>query len=194
MIKQFVDFYDVRDDSLIMADKILKDGFYPDIIYILLRGGAIVGNVISEYFKINRAGRKSVFYGAVAAKSYHGVGERSDVVKIEGWTYSPDKLKPDDKVLLIDDIFDSGNTINRVGEFILSSGISRDHLKVAVHDYKVKSYCPIQASHTIQPDYWAQKHLIERESDDIWLHYLSHELEGLTDDEKAKWLPRYPSL
>ena len=34
--------------------KFIKDGFIPDVIYVSLRGGAYLANVISEYFKIVR--------------------------------------------------------------------------------------------------------------------------------------------
>jgi hypoxanthine phosphoribosyltransferase len=54
MEKQFITADSVRNDAIKLAARILKDGFVPDVIYVSLRGGAYLGNVISEYFKIVR--------------------------------------------------------------------------------------------------------------------------------------------
>ena len=47
-MKEFLPYDQVRNNSLKMAHKILKDGFVPDVIYVSLRGGAYVANVGSE--------------------------------------------------------------------------------------------------------------------------------------------------
>ena len=39
-------------------------------------------------------------------------------------------------VLLIDDIFDTGRTINHLVDIIMNRGIDRENIKVVVHDYK----------------------------------------------------------
>ncbi|MEI6877354.1 MAG: hypothetical protein WCL50_19765, partial [Spirochaetota bacterium] len=49
--KEFVPYNVVRNNALKMAARIHADGFIPDVIYVSLRGGAYIGNVISEYFK-----------------------------------------------------------------------------------------------------------------------------------------------
>lgn len=51
MHKEFVTCDTVRNNAIKLAYKIYRDGFIPDIIYVSLRGGAYMGNVISEYFK-----------------------------------------------------------------------------------------------------------------------------------------------
>jgi hypoxanthine phosphoribosyltransferase len=48
--KEFVPYDTVRNNALRMARRIYQDGFVPDVIYVSLRGGACLGNVISEYF------------------------------------------------------------------------------------------------------------------------------------------------
>ena len=52
MIKEFLEYETVRNNALKLANKIYKDGFFPDVIYCSLRGGAYMANVISEYYKI----------------------------------------------------------------------------------------------------------------------------------------------
>ncbi len=51
MHKEFVPYDMIRNNAIKLAYRIYKDGFIPDVIYVSLRGGAYMGNVISEYFK-----------------------------------------------------------------------------------------------------------------------------------------------
>jgi hypoxanthine phosphoribosyltransferase len=180
MIKQFLPYDVVRNNALKLACRIYHDGFVPDVIYVSLRGGACLGNVISEYFKIVRWGQRPVYYAAVVARSYTGVG-KSEQVKVEGWTYAPEHLRIKDRVLLVDDIFDSGKTLNHLAGIILEKGIPRNDLKVAVHDYKFFYDKPEQFP--IQPDYWCRKHELSVDDEDLWIHYMSHELVGLHPQE-----------
>jgi hypoxanthine phosphoribosyltransferase len=180
MVKEFLSYNAVRNNALKLAAKIYEDGFIPDVIYVSLRGGAYLGNIISEYFKIVRRNLHPVYYAAVVARSYADVAQ-SEKIKVEGWTYSPDYLRTGDKVLLIDDIFDSGKTINHLAEIILEKGIPRSHLKIAVHDYKYFTDKKEQLS--IQPDYWCRKQDLTEKEEPRWIHYESHELIGLTRKE-----------
>jgi hypoxanthine phosphoribosyltransferase len=180
MKKEFLPYDLIRNNALKLAHRIYCDGFYPDVIYVSLRGGAYLGNVISEYFKVLLHRPRPVYYAAMVARSYTGIHE-SDNVKVEGWTYSPDSLRVGDKILLVDDIFDSGKTINHLAVMIMEKGIPRKDLKVAVHDYK---YLYDRAEQLpVQPDYWCRKHDLSVKQEDIWIHYLSHELVGLTEEE-----------
>ena len=180
MNKEFLQFDTVRNNALKLSFQIYNDGFVPDVIYVSLRGGTYMGNVISEYFKIVHKGKRPVYYAAVVAHSYTDVAQ-AEKVRIDGWTYSPDHLRVGDRVLLVDDIFDSGNTINCLAQVILDKGIPRNDLKIAVHDYKYFFDKPEQ--HPIQPDYWCRKHEKSINDDPGWIHYMSHELVGLTQEE-----------
>jgi hypoxanthine phosphoribosyltransferase len=180
MTKEFLQFDTVRNNALKLAFRIYNDGFVPDVIYVSLRGGAYLGNVLSEYFKIVHRGKRPVYYAAVVARSYTGVAH-AEKIHIDGWTYSPEHLRVGDKVLLIDDIFDTGKTINYLAQVILDKGIPRGDLKVAVHDYKYFVDKPEQLP--IQPDYWCRKHELSVNDDGCWIHYMSHELVGLSESE-----------
>lgn len=181
MNKEFIQFDSIRDNALQLAARIHNEGFVPDVIYVSLRGGAYLGNVISEYFKmVRRHARRPVFYAAVVARSYSDIRQQERIM-IDGWTYSPEHLRSGDRVLLVDDIFDSGRTVNYLVEVILEHGIPREDVKVAVHDYKVRSFKPDIMP--IKPDYYCRRHDIEGPEDDAWLHYMSHELVGLTEEE-----------
>jgi len=182
--KRFVSFDEVRNNGIKLAYKIYKDTGIPDIIYVLLRGGALLGNILSEYFKILCKNKRPVYYAAVVARAFNDI-HRADRVMVDGWTYNPDYLRQGDKILLVDDIFDTGRTINYLAEIIIDKGIPRHDIKIAVHDYKVRKYTHTQLP--IQPDYYCYKHIIEQEKNDFWIHYLSHELASLTKEELEKY-------
>jgi hypoxanthine phosphoribosyltransferase len=189
--KKFLTYIKVRNDALKLAKRIYDDGFMPDVIYVPLRGGAYMGNVFSEFFKLVNTKDRPVFYAAVVARSYTDL-HQSGRVRIDGWTYNPEYLRNGDKVLFVDDIFDSGRTINYLVECILDKGLPRRDVKIAVHDYKVFPDAP---SRPITPDYWCEKMVVEKPEDEEWIHYLSHELEGLTDEEiAAYYLSEDPEL
>jgi uncharacterized protein len=192
MSKEFISYNQVRNNALKLAHKIHMEGFIPDVIYVSLRGGAYLGNVISEYFKVVRRESKPVLYAAVVARSYSDV-HTNDQVRVDGWTYSPEYLRNGDKVLLVDDIYDSGRTINHLAEIILGKGVPRKDFKIAVHDYKIIGYRGEQLP--IRPDYWCRLHDIKTPADEKWIHYMSHELVGLTDDElRTHYYPEDPEL
>lgn len=178
--KEFIPYDTVRNNAIALASQIHESGFVPDVVYVSLRGGAYMGNVISEFFKFVRRGKRPVFYAAVVARSYTDIHQR-DKVSVDGWTYSPEHLRNGDRILLVDDIFDTGRTINHLVEIILAKGIPRDDIKVAVHDYKLRRYAGERLP--IQPDFYCRKHEIESPAEDQWIHYLSHELVGLEPNE-----------
>lgn len=183
MIKEFLTYDTVRNDALKLAHKIFYTPFFPDVIYASLRGGAYMANIISEYFKIasKKYNHHPVLYAGVVARSYSDIAQHTKVY-IDGWTYPPENLRPGDKILLIDDIFDSGLTINTLVKTLMNSrGIPRDDIKVVVHDYKYFTYQKEQLP--IQPDFYCRKFEINTPEENRWIHYMSHELVGLTENE-----------
>jgi len=181
VIKEFVPYNVIRNNAIKLAYRIYSEGFVPDVIYVSLRGGAYMGNVMSEYFKIVRKeSARPVFYAAVVARSYAGVSQREGI-RIDGWTYSPEYLRAGDKVLIVDDIYDSGRTVNYLAEVILEKGLPRQDVRIAVHDYKICEYRSERLA--IAPDYWCRKRVVKTPEDEVWIHYMSHELVGLSDAE-----------
>jgi hypoxanthine phosphoribosyltransferase len=72
-------------------------------------------------------------------------------------------------------------------------GIPRRDLKVAVHDYKY--FFDKKEQYPIQPDYWCRKHDVSIHDEDYWIHYMSHELLGLTEKElEDNYYARDPDL
>lgn len=191
-MKEFLPYDSVRIDALKLAHKIYQqDKFVPDVIYTSLRGGAYMANVISEYYKVALKNHKPVLYAAVVARSYTDVSQHS-AVRIDGWTYSPDYLRAGDKIMLVDDIFDSGRTLNYLVGILLERGVPRENIKIVVHDYKVYKW---KEQLPIQPDYWCRKFEISNPEENNWINYNSHELVGLTHEElEENFYKPYPDL
>lgn len=191
-VKEFLPYDVVRNDGIKLAHEIyFKDGFVPDIIYASLRGGAYMANIISEYYKVALKNHKPVLYAAVVARSYSDVKQQS-AVRVDGWTYSPEYLRPGDKIMLVDDIYDSGRTLNYLVGVLLEKGVPRENIKVVVHDYKIYKYREMLP---VTPDYWCRKFEIEDPASNPWINYNSHELVGLTQEEREKnFYEPYPEL
>ena len=122
-MKEFIPHDVIRDSALKLAYKMYKeDHFIPDVIYVSLRGGVYMANVFSEFYKMIclREHRRPVLYAAVVARSYNVLRDQTRV-QVDGWTYSPKYLRAGDKVLLVDDIFDTGNTVNALATVIMDA-------------------------------------------------------------------------
>jgi len=185
-MKEFIPHDVIRDSALKLAYKMYKeDHFIPDVIYVSLRGGVYMANVFSEFYKMvcKKEQRRPVLYAAVVARSRAAQipGEETKVF-VDGWTYSPDYLRYGDKVCIVDDIFDTGNTVNKLASVIMDKGIPREDIIIAVYDYKVPLYKK-EKPLPIQPDYYCRKHVLNSPEDETWIHYLCHEYVGLTNEE-----------
>ncbi len=191
-MKEFLQYDEVRNNALLLAHKMYaEDGFVPDVIYASLRGGAYMANIISEYYKVALKDHKPVLYAAVVARSYTDVNQH-DEVRVDGWTYSPEYLRLGDKVMLVDDICDSGRTLNFLTNELLKTGIPRSNIKVVVHDYKCFTY---KETLPIVPDYYCRKIVVDSPEQNRWINYMSHEMVGLTREElEEHYYKPYPKL
>jgi hypoxanthine phosphoribosyltransferase len=108
---------------------------------------------------------------AIRTSSYQGVDQRGEVA-IHGLNYIIKKIRHDDRVLIIDDVFDTGNTIKAVIEDIgrRARGNTPDEIRVAVPWFK-----PNRNETDLVPDFYLH------ETDD-WLVF-PHELDALTPEE-----------
>lgn len=59
MKKRFIPYNVIRDEGFGMARRIVADRFVPTVMYVPIRGGVYLGNVLNEYltiaYKIGRA-------------------------------------------------------------------------------------------------------------------------------------------
>jgi uncharacterized protein len=162
--KKFVDGVVLTRYSFHLAKKIYDSGFIPDYILMIARGGFPISIAIHEYFRYKNI---EIEHGAVRAVSYKNIGQRKIETQIVGMDNL--KIQPQAKILIIDDIFDTGRTIAKV----LSLLPKNTKKKIAVIHYK-----PSNNKTTIIPDYY-----IKTTKD--WLIY-PHEIDGLSSKELRK--------
>ncbi|MDG1418587.1 MAG: phosphoribosyltransferase family protein [Maricaulis sp.] len=157
-------------DSFRLAQQILASGYRPTHIVGVWRGGAPVGIAVQEYleFKGNETDHISI-----RTASYTGIDEQADV-HVYGEGYLVDTLNAEDRLLIIDDVFDSGRSVESLLH-VLKAKCRRNYpgeVKVATVYYK-----PERNKTETTPDYFIH------ECDD-WLVF-PHEICGLSDEEIA---------
>ena len=81
-----------------------RNNYYPECIIGLLRGGIIPGRIFSDYYDI------LLDFFALDVKLYDGIGIRRDKPDIKTF-YGDVKGK---RILIVDDIWDSGKTMEAV--------------------------------------------------------------------------------
>ena len=119
-----------------LALKIQGSGFKPDIIICIARGGYIPARLICDYLDIYNL-------ASIRIKHYTG-SDKSEVAQlIEPLSINIQGLK----VLLVDDINDTGDTLQLALDYLAS--FNPIEIKTAVLHHKVIS--------TLVPDYFAQK-------------------------------------
>ncbi|MEI6971752.1 MAG: phosphoribosyltransferase family protein [bacterium] len=161
--KEFIRADALMKDSFTLAKRIYDSGFRPDMLVVLWRGGAPVGMAIHEFllYKGIRAD-----HTVIKVESYTGIGRRTEP-QIENIAAVLDALKPDSRVLVVDDISDSGSTLHCVCECLRTSGAQ---IRTATLYLKETG-----RRIDIVPDYYLRR-------TDRWIVF-PHELMDLTPDE-----------
>lgn len=174
MDKTVLSARDLLEDSFRLGVKILESGYKPTMIIAIWRGGTPVGMAVQEV--LDYCGVESDHI-AIRTSSYHGVDQRGDVA-VHGLNYIIKKICRDDRVLIIDDVFDTGNTIKAVIEEIKrrARGNTPAEIRVAVPWFK-----PSRNQTDMVPDFYL------RETAE-WLVF-PHELDALTPEEMREARP-----
>lgn len=156
-------------DSYRLAMKVLRSGFQPSFIVGVWRGGAPIGIAVQEVFSYHGVETDHI---AIRTSSYTGVDQQSPEVKVFALGYLVEQLNPEDNLLIVDDVFDSGRSVEAVlNELKLRcrNNLPRD-IRIATAYYK-----PSRNRTSLKPDFF-----IHESSD--WLVF-PHELKGLTEEE-----------
>ena len=155
-------------DSFRLGVKILESGFEPTLIIAVWRGGTPVGVAVQEILSYCGIDADHI---AIRTSSYTGVDERS-AVAVHGLNYIIKKICHDDRVLIVDDVFDTGNTFKAVINEIRqrARGNTPEDIRMAVPWYK-----PSRNETDLVPDFYLHE-------TSEWLVF-PHELDALTPDE-----------
>ena len=147
MDKTVLSARDLLEDSFKLGVRVLESGFKPTMIIAIWRGGTPVGMAVQEIMAYCGVESDHI---AIRTSSYVGVDERG-AVAVHGLNYIVKKICHDDRVLIVDDVFDTGNTVVAVLEELKKR--ARDNtptdIRVAVPFFK-----PSRNETDIVPDYW----------------------------------------
>ncbi|MCP4387191.1 MAG: hypoxanthine phosphoribosyltransferase [Gammaproteobacteria bacterium] len=169
--KQYLSAQQLLEDSFRLGAEIIKDGFEPTMMIAIWRGGVPMGIAIQELL---------AWYGietdhiAIRTSSYTGIDGQSQEIRIHGMNYLIKNCRHEDRLLIVDDVFDTGLTIDAVIRHLGEKArLNTPHdIRVAVPYYK-----PSRNKTERAPDYFLHETA-------QWLKY-PHSLEGLSIDEVA---------
>lgn len=176
MEKLFLTAEGLLEDSWKLAAKVLESGFRPTFIIAIWRGGVPIGIAVQEYLSYHGIETDNI---AIRTSSYSsGIDEQSREVRVYGLSYLVKKVQHEDSLLIVDDVFDSGKSVEAIiDELKAKARLNTPHdIRVAVPYYK-----PERNRTELVPDYYIHE-------TSAWLKY-PHSLEGLTPDEIKKDRP-----
>ncbi len=169
MEKVYVSATMLLQDSFRLAAEIYRNGFRPDFIVGIWRGGTPVGIAIQEYF--DYVGVKTDHI-AVRRSAYVAIGQRSKTIRVHGLHYVIEEANAEHSLLVVDDVFDSGRSIAALLKEL--SDKMRLNMPQTVR-IAAPWYKPDNNETKIVPDYYLHE-------TNKWIVF-PHELSGLTFDE-----------
>lgn len=173
--KQYISAQSLLEDSLQLGADILTSGFRPSFILALWRGAAPIGIAVQEYLAWHGVESDHI---AIRTSSYTGIDNQSREIRIYGMNYLIKNVTHGDRLLIVDDVFDTGNTIEAIINQLrhLTRRNAPHDIRVAVPYYK-----PTRNQTGRVPDYF-------RHETEAWLKF-PHSLEGLSETEVAEYRP-----
>ena len=173
MSKVYLTAQGLLEDSFKLAQKVFKSGFEPTFIIAVWRGGAPIGIAVQEYLQFHGIQADHI---AIRTSSYSGIDNQSREVKVSGLDYLIKTMQHSDRLLIVDDVFDTGRSVEAIIDQLtekLRLNTPED-IRIAVPYYK-----PARNQIDREPDF------VVHETAD-WLKY-PHSLEGLSKaDMQAK--------
>lgn len=165
--KHYLSANEYLRDTWRLAAAVKASGWKPDILIALWRGGAPVGIAMHEYFKGTGWPMQHL---PLKCASYDGIGSNPGGVEFTHGDIVFGMLRKGDRVLIVDDVFDTGKTAAAVKARIDAVGAE---MRMACVYWK-----PQKNVTTLKPDYYVR---------DVGLDWIvfPHEIEGLTKDEIA---------
>ncbi len=171
MDKTYISAQQLLEDSFRLANLIYTDNFRPQFIVGIWRGGAPVGIAVQEYFVYKGIETDHI---SVRTSSYYGINKQAKEIRVHGLHYLIENANADDNLLIVDDVFDSGRSV----EALIKAIRTQSRLNTPV-DIRVACpwYKPTKNAVGFEPDYYLHESA-------EWLVF-PHELEGLQASEIA---------
>lgn len=172
MKKTYITAQKLLESSFQLAHTIFEDGFRPHFIIGIWRGGTPIGIAVQEYFEYRGVSTDHI---SVRTSSYYGIDKQSKDIRVHGLHYLIENANADDGLLIVDDVFDSGRSVDALIKQIRKQSRlnTPKDIRIACSWYK-----PARCAVDFEPDYYVYKN-------DDWLVF-PHELEGLSREEIAE--------
>jgi uncharacterized protein len=173
--KLFISAESLLRDSLQLAVQIARSGFQPSFLVGVWRGGAPIGITVQEVLEYNGVECDHI---AIRTSSYLGMDQRAKTVRVHALDYLVSQLNAEDRLLLIDDVFDSGLSLEAVIEELkrrCRRNLPQD-IRIATVYFK-----PSRNRTSLKPDFYVR-------ATDEWLVF-PHEVQGLTREEILRHKP-----
>lgn len=180
MSKLYLDANTLLAQSFQLAKHIYDSDFTPTALIALWRGGTPIGIAIHE--GLSYLGVQTKHY-ALRTSYYDDNNERKENVQIDNFGIIAEQLNNTDKLLIVDDVFDSGKTIHALLEKIEHSPsiANPKEIRIATPYFK-----PGNNLTTLTPDFYLH-------TTDQWIVF-PHELHGLDLDEINQHKPNARAL
>ncbi len=169
MEKHYINANDLLLDSFKLAKKIHEQGFEPDFIIGIWRGGAPIGIAVQEYFDFIGIKTEHI---AIRTSYYKGINEQQEEVKVYGLNHAIGMMTKDMNVLIVDDVFDSGKSSLAVVDKIRAKAGDKAPLSIKI---ACPWFKPERNKTHITPDFFIH-------TTDTWLVF-PHELKELSLQE-----------
>ena len=178
--KHYISPQSLLDDSFRLGSMVIESGFRPSFILALWRGAAPIGIAVQEFLSYHGVETDHI---AIRTASYTGIDKQSKEISIYGMNYLIKNVTHEDRLLIVDDVFDTGHTIEALINHLKEKARRNtpDDIRVAVPYYK-----PARNLTDRVPDYY----LHETEQ---WIKF-PHSVEGLTDEEIKEHRPELYSI
>ena len=168
MEKLFINSESLIEDSFKLAWQVYEDGYRPNYIIGVWRGGTPIGIAVQEFFSVLGVPSDHI---AIRTSHYKGIDERGSDVKVYGLNYIIKQVESEDSLLIVDDVHDTGISIEKiVADLKAACKKNTPEIRIATPYFK-----PSKNRTGRKPDYYLHE-------TDKWLVF-PHELEGLSLSE-----------
>ena len=184
MNKRIIAANDLLLDSFQLAANIYRAGFKPDFLVGLWRGGSAVGIAVQEgldHFGVS-TDHIAIRTSYRGLDSYTQMVDKSESIRVHGLQYLLENLCAKHSLLIVDDVYSSGSSVNAVIE-----QLKRKTRRNLPHDIRIASVWYRPTARTVRPP----EYFVHETSD--WL-VLPYELSGNSIEELREQRPELGSI
>ena len=152
-----------------LARRVVASGMRPTFLVGMWRGGAPIGIAVQEVLEYHSIHADHI---AIRTSYYSGIDVQHKTVRVHAVDYLVSRLEADDELLLVDDVFDSGRSLEAVIEELRRRCRRNlpEKIRIATVYYK-----PERRRSALTPDFYVHE-------TSHWLVF-PHEIQGLTREE-----------